>query len=276
MPELPEVETVRRVLACRILEQRIEKIILHKQRLLRGQSERAFTAGLIHRTIRGVERRAKFLIIRLDQNNLLAHLGMSGQILVAAAGQKLAGIPDKHTHLVLSLDGGATVYFRDPRMFGRLLLLSDAGVEAFFAGYGPEPLGPGFQPDALYAAIHKRSASIKSLLLNQAVVAGIGNIYADESLHRAGLRPSRPGRALTRAQAARLHHAIREVLAEAVASQGTSISDFCDPDHRPGNFQMQLKVYGRKGEFCPTCRQAVIRKAVVAQRGTHWCPRCQK
>lgn len=277
MPELPEVETVRRVLDGVLPGRRIQRVYLNRPKMLRGQDSHLFCEGLVKRRIRSVERRAKFLIFRLDKQGMLAHLGMSGQIFFDSGDSPLStdkDLPDRHTHLVFDLDPDARLYFRDPRMFGRFGLLDSVLERALFERLGPEPLGPGFTARRLGAALAGRKAPVKALLLDQRIVPGMGNIYADESLHRAGIDPSRAGGNVSEAQVRRLHASVRAVLREAVHKGGTSLSDFLDPRHRKGSFQLELRVYGREGQACPECGTPV-RKATVAQRGTHWCPTCQ-
>lgn len=279
MPELPEVETIRIVMEQYIPGHMIESVHLRRPKMLRGQSQRMFREGLLQRKILGADRRGKFLLLRMDRGSLLVHLGMTGQVFYSVRRQTrpedLPRLPDKHTHLTLKLDKDAKLYFRDVRMFGRFALLNANDEKALFARLGPEPLGPNFTAKFLFHSIQKRSASIKAVLLNQTVVAGLGNIYADESLFRAGILPQTPARRITWDQSKRLHRAIRRVLKEAVHRGGSSISDFLDPRHRKGTFQLILAVYGREGKPCLNCG-AFITKDVVAQRGTHFCPRCQR
>lgn len=278
MPELPEVETIRLVLSDVLPGKRINKVHLHETRMLRGQPQSEFKSRLKGRRITRLDRRGKFLLIRLDSGSLLVHLGMSGQVILSSTSpdedKNLHSLPDKHTHMILELDSKSKVYFRDPRMFGRFGLIDESEERSLFANLGPEPLSPQFTSHFLHSKLKGRKASIKSLLMNQSTVAGLGNIYADETLFRAGLLPHKAGGKLTLKEARSLHRAIRRVVKEAVVQGGTSISDFLDPKHRRGTFQLVLKVYGREGQPCLRCGE-VIHKEIVAQRGTHWCPRCQ-
>ena len=278
MPELPEVETVRRVLHKHLPGHQIRAVQIERPKMLRGQSKTTFIRSLINQKIVKVERRAKYLIIRLQTGSLLIHLGMSGQVFTSggkkpavAAGSVL---PDKHTHLRMRLDKDFLLYGRDPRMFGRYQYLSPEAEKDFFFGMGPEPLGKHFTPEYLFGILKLRRSSLKALLLNQKVIAGLGNIYTDEALFQARLSPFLAGENLTRAQTLRLHTAIRTILKKAICARGTSISDYLDPRHKKGTFQQQLRVYGQEGNACPACR-TLIRKTVLAKRGTHWCPRCQ-
>ena len=278
MPELPEVETIRLVLSDVLPGKRIKQVHLHETRMLRGQSQSEFKSRLKGRRITRLDRRGKFLLIRLDSGSLLVHLGMSGQIILSSTSQdkdkNLLSLPDKHTHMILELDSNSKVYFRDPRMFGRFGLIDESEEKRLFARLGPEPLSPQFTSRSFHSALKGRTASIKSLLLNQKIVAGLGNIYTDETLFRAGLLPHKAGGELTLKETRSLHRAIRRVVKEAVLQGGTSISDFLDPKHRRGTFQLALKVYGREGQPCLKCGE-IIHKEIVAQRGTRWCPRCQ-
>ena len=280
MPELPEVETIRRVLRDVLPGRRIQSVDLRKLKMLRGSHREAFESGLRRRRILDVERRGKFLLLRLDRRVLAVHLGMTGQIFACSEEGCLPrlgalDLPDKHTHLILDLSGDTRLYFRDVRMFGRYDLLDDESEAALSARLGPEPLAPGFSARLMYEKTRNRSVSIKAFLLDQKAVAGVGNIYADESLFRAGLLPQSKASGLTAAQARVLHRSLRKVLREAIHSGGTTLSDYLTPRHQKGSFQWKLHVYGRAGEPCYRCGTAVV-KSVVAQRGTHWCPVCQR
>ncbi len=279
MPELPEVETIRRVLETKLVGRRIEHIRVSHEKPLRPQTARVLQTHARSQRFRAVERRAKYLLLRLDAGALLVHLGMTGQLFAVRAQAPtptdMPGLPDKHTHVTLTLDRGWLLHFRDIRRFGHFRWITDLEATQLSAGLGPEPLSPSFTPAGLLQTLNRRQTSIKALLLNQEVVAGVGNIYADEALFRARVAPQTLGRTLTLEQCTRLHAAIREVLSEAILHRGTTLSDYYDPESRRGGFQARLKVYGREGEPCVTCRTPV-RKATVAQRGTHWCPTCQR
>jgi len=246
---------------------------LHSQARSWGQRVRG-------RKIMGLRRRAKYLIFDLDRGKLLVHLGMTGQLFAAAPGERpargLPPLPDPHTHLILDLSGGLRLYYRDIRKFGRLRLLETAVEEArALEALGPEPLARGFTPAKLAEGLRNKKAPLKALLLNQKVVAGLGNIYVDEALFRAGLAPTARGGGLTRAHISRLRTAVRGVLREALRYRGTTLSDYFDPETRRGEFQNRLRVYGRAGQPCRQCGRPIV-KAVVAQRGTHWCRHCQQ
>lgn len=221
-------------------------------------------AALTGRKIRGVQRHGKFIEIQLDcGQSFTVHLGMTGKLLMNAT-------PGRHTHAILVLDRG-TLLYNDSRQFGRLEL--SEGLPARVEKLGPEPLEVTL--DEFTALLRARKSRIKAVLLNQRFLRGIGNIYADEALFRAGIHPLAIGARLPKERVKRLHQAIRRVLSEAINAGGSSISDYVDVDGRQGSFQVRHNVYQKTGEPCPKCG-APIRRTLVAQRGTHFCSRCQK
>ncbi|HYV62866.1 MAG TPA: bifunctional DNA-formamidopyrimidine glycosylase/DNA-(apurinic or apyrimidinic site) lyase [Bryobacteraceae bacterium] len=261
MPELPEVETVVRSVAAHLAGRRI--ISSHfTSRFVTPGNRAKLVQRLAGRRIESVKRRGKFIIIALDRGTLTVHLGMTGKLLVE-------GEAGEHTHGVFNLDGGLLLY-HDPRQFGRIEF-SD-GVPPRVARLGPEPLEIGFEE---FRARLKRKARIKALLLNQAFLAGLGNIYADESLFAAGIHPLAVADRLSAARAKKLYDAIRGILTHAIQMGGSSISDYVNGRGERGWFQMEHRVYGREGEPCTNCGRP-IRKILVAQRGTHFCAHCQK
>jgi formamidopyrimidine-DNA glycosylase len=286
MPELPEVETIRKVLEKKITGLKIMAVDLRVPKMaasrlsqdLRTQAKQ-FVTHLKGRTILHLRRRAKYLIAELDQGSLVFHLGMTGQIFASHPGEQpgngLPALPDKHTHLILTLSKTMMLFFRDIRKFGRLRYLSPGQEQEVFQHLGPEPLGKTFTPDVLHNNLAGKKTSLKAALLDQRIVAGLGNIYVDEALFQARLLPQHIAGAVSKKKLVVLHAAIQNVLKAGIRFRGTTLSDYFDPESRRGGFQTQLKVYGRKDEACKVC-QTKIRKAVVAQRGTHWCPRCQK
>jgi formamidopyrimidine-DNA glycosylase len=288
MPELPEVETIRRGLAERVLGERIESVWLGSKPQTFKSPPAEIVAALEGARIGDVRRMGKHIVVDLDQQQvlrglkpaqddkkgsrgqshtraqLIVHLGMTGSLQVQAAAEEVL----KHTHMILRLGSGREVRFVDPRRFGRVWV-----VRGGFETHGTEPLDIGFE---LFAGLfHGRKTPIKSALLNQKLLRGIGNIYADESLFRAGVRPRRRAATLTRDELRRLYQSIQQVLTEAIAAGGSSISDYFDASGEPGLFQTQHRVYGRGGELCVACGTP-IKRIVVAGRGTHYCPRCQK
>jgi formamidopyrimidine-DNA glycosylase len=275
MPELPEVETIRRGLALRISGRRIVRAELRRPDLRRPFPP-MLAARLTGARIGALRRRGKYLLIELDETGLLLlHLGMSGRI--TAAGPE---IPEaKHDHVVLSLDDGTVVRFNDPRRFG-LLDYMPRGTEAahpLLAGMGPEPLEPGFDGAYLDRALAGKLTPIKAALLDQRIVAGLGNIYVCEALFRAGLSPRRLAATVTGARAVRLAAAIREVLGEAIAAGGSSLRDYVQANGELGYFQHRWAVYGREGEPCPGCTCAEgVRRIVQSGRSTFFCARRQR
>ncbi len=273
MPELPEVETIVRGLAPAICGRTIDRTeLLFKPLLRRGP--KGGLAVLAGRRIIGVRRRGKMALIECEGGiTLVFHLKMTGQLLLAGPG---TGPPDKHTRLVIKFRGGGPeLRFRDVRKFGFLLCVSgdaESGC-AELACLGPEPLGLGLEEFA--RAIGKRKGRVKSALLDQTVIAGIGNIYADEMLFDAGIHPETSGAALSKSDLARLWGSMGRVLAAAIEAKGSSLRDFVDAEGQAGEFQGSHKVYGREGEPCARCGRPV-KRAVVAGRGTHFCPRCQR
>jgi formamidopyrimidine-DNA glycosylase len=270
MPELPEVETIARGLDKRIAGDRIESVwIGNKPEPLKSPAA-LIARTLEHARIDRVRRVGKHIVFDLAPQNgsgirqWIVHLGMTGRMVVAAPKSEVA----KHTHLIARLRSGKELRFVDPRRFGRLEVRQSS-----FSGPGTEPLE--ITPAQLVRLFRGRKAPIKAALLNQKLLHGVGNIYADESLFRAGIRPRRRATSITRAQYAKLHKALRQVLKEAIAAGGSSVSDYVDADGEEGFFQLQHRVYGREGEPCLVCKTP-IKKIVVGGRGTHYCPRCQK
>jgi formamidopyrimidine-DNA glycosylase len=273
VPELPEVETVARGLRAVLPGRRLLAAHLHRASIFRGDPQ--LLADLAGATVVSVRRGGKYLVVEFRHHRrlwqMLFHLGMTGQLVVQPEGApELA-----HTHAVLEFSGGRALHFRDPRRFGRM-------------GLAPAPAGGGFAPELGVAAgaepldvtpeeftarLHGRAAPIKSALLNQKLLRGLGNIYADESLFRAGIHPR--AHHLSRRRLAGLHLAVRAVLQEAIRAGGSSISDYVGSDGAPGWFHLQHRVYGRTGEPCLVCG-APIRRVVLGGRSAHFCAHCQK
>jgi formamidopyrimidine-DNA glycosylase len=270
VPELPEVETVIRGLRRSLSGVRITAVHCLLASVVTGDV-REFRRAVEGRRLEGFGRHGKFIFLLLEGGVAVAvHLRMTGQLLLAAAGQQ----PDKHTHLELATDlPGRKIVYRDVRKFGRFALAA-AGVEPFVRerGLGPDALTA--TPQHLAQALARTSRSVKAALLDQSLVAGLGNIYTDEILYRARLSPLRPANSLSSRDTEAVCESMREILYAAIADSGTTISDYVDPEGRPGAFQVALRVYGRAGQRCPRCGEP-IRRAVVAGRGTWYCPRCQ-
>lgn len=269
MPELPEVETIARAIEPHILGRMITSAEVFWARTLAVPSVRKFKEQVRGQKITGVSRRAKYLILLLQDYNLLVHLRMSGDLMVRKGKMEA----QKHDRLVLSLrgKGGAESHlvFNDTRKFGRVWLTDQP--ETVLGKLGPEPLDTDFTPEWLYENLRRRRRQLKPLLLDQTFLAGVGNIYADESLHMAKLHPLGLSNAVTRKQAGALYEAIRSVLQEGIRRNGASI----DWVYRGGEYQNHFRVYDREGEPCIVCG-ARIQKLNVGQRGTHVCPKCQK
>lgn len=270
MPELPEIETIRRSLLPHLPGRRIVGVEVRERRL-RQPIEAGFEARLLGRRFTGVERRGKYLLLELDGGEiLLVHLGMSGRIVLRETGNGAA----PHDHVVLALDDRDELVFHDPRRFG---LMRIAGPENFaeLRALGPDPLTEEWSAQRLRDVTRGRRAPIKNLLMDQRVVAGIGNIYASEMLFEAGIRPRRAARSLRGPELAALAAAMRSVLEEAVRLGGSSISDFRDGIGRAGHFQTRHAVYDRAGQPCLACRTP-IRRVVLGGRSSYFCPRCQR
>lgn len=276
MPELPEVETVCRGLAAR-LEGRTLVRVEQRRPDLRIPFPPRFAARLTGRRVARIGRRGKYILAFLEGGLvLIAHLGMSGRLTLAEAP---APAPGAHDHVILETDDGTIVTFRDHRRFGLMTLCDEAGLEShpLLAGLGPEPLGNAFNGPALSRALDGRRTSIKAALLDQRVVAGLGNIYVCEALYRARVSPRRLARSVPGARAERLARAVREVLAEAIAAGGSSFSDYVQADGELGYFQHHLAVYGREGERCPGCDcSGAVRRLVQGGRSTFYCPARQR
>lgn len=278
MPELPEVETVRRGLQRHVAGRRVERVEVGRERSVRRTSRDAVIAGLTDVTVEAAERRGKYLLLPLDSGDTaMIHLRMSGQVLLASAGSPRP----PHTHVVLHLDDGNELWFVDPRTFGEIVVYDPDRVDVEvpeLARLGIDPIVDEFDVAALRAAFGATSRSLKPLLLDQHVVAGIGNIYADEILHRAHLRPDRPASGLDRRRLSVLHRSIVDVLTDAIDAGGSTLGDaqYVDLMGEGGSYQDDHRVYGRGGERCLTCGRGWVRRTVSGGRGTHWCPVCQR
>jgi len=278
MPELPEVETVRRGLERHLVGRRIERVDVGRERSVRRTSRGAVIAGLTNTVVEAADRRGKYLLLPLDSGDTaMIHLRMSGQVLLAPAGTPRP----PHTHVVLHLDDGHEAWFVDPRTFGEVVVFDPDHVEAELpelARLGADPIAQPFDVGVLRRAFGTTSRALKPLLLDQHVVAGIGNIYADEILHRSRLRPDRPASSLDRRRLVTLQRSIVEVLTEAIDAGGSTLGDaqYVDLMGEVGSYQDDHRVYGRGGERCLTCGRGWIRRSVTGGRGTHWCPICQR
>ncbi|HLY92144.1 MAG TPA: bifunctional DNA-formamidopyrimidine glycosylase/DNA-(apurinic or apyrimidinic site) lyase [Candidatus Angelobacter sp.] len=269
MPELPEVETIANGLHKRVAGDRIESVWIGSKPEPLKSPAREISGTLEGAGIERVRRVGKHIVIDLQSpknpgSQWIVHLGMTGKMLVTPPQTEM----EAHTHLVARLASGRELRFVDPRRFGRLEVRRES-----FSGPGAEPLE--ISSDDFAAMFHRSKAPIKAALLNQKLLHGVGNIYADEALSRAGIRPRRRANTLSRAELNKLHEGLKKVLKAAIAAGGSSISDYVDPDGEEGFFQIQHRVYGREGKPCRKCKTP-IKKIVVAGRGTHYCPKCQK
>jgi formamidopyrimidine-DNA glycosylase len=283
MPELPEVETVARGLRRSIVGRRIVSVRLGKTDFIDDPA--ALEHHLPGLRIDAVERYGKFMLLRLSRGaateapaakngdaegaSLLVHLGMTGQLAPAPAAQPA----EKHTHVCMTLDDGRELRYTDPRRFGRMAYIAEAALADMLTPFGADPLEVDAKQFA--SCIRSRRARIKALLLDQSVLRGVGNIYADESLWRAKIHPARLGSQLSLAQAETLRRALQLILHKAIAMRGSSISDFLDADGEPGDYQRHHRAYGREGKRCYRCRTP-IRRTIVAGRSSYFCPHCQR
>jgi formamidopyrimidine-DNA glycosylase len=291
MPELPEVEVTRRRIGKLLLGRKIARIVTTKPSYFFLTSPKQLQLALPGQSVKKLDRHGKYLLARLDGGaTLLLHLGMTGQLFGegarslrlmkapdrrAKASEKPLGFsPDEHTHLQLEFaDGGPRVFFRDVRKFGKVLLVQAGQSDARLEKLGIDALEANAVH--LFDAAKKRKTPIKSLLLDQAVIAGIGNIYADEALFLASVSPRRAAKRVDLAACAAIVAAAQKVMRRSIQTGGSSISDYVNPDGSDGGYQNERRVYGRTDEPCPTCGTA-IRRVVIAQRSTHFCPACQK
>jgi formamidopyrimidine-DNA glycosylase len=270
MPELPEVETTRRGIAPHVVGRRIDAVHLYDRRL-RWPVPARLPDWVRGRTIDALERRSKYLLFRLATGSLLVHLGMTGSL-------RLFSVPPPrgtHDHVDVALDDGSVLRYHDPRRFGAMLWVPAGTLHPLLAALGPEPFDPALDAAALHRATRGRSAPIKAALMDNRLVVGVGNIYANESLFRAGIRPTTPAGRISRPRFARLLDAVRATLTEAIAKGGSTLRDYVDARGEPGYFQLDYFVYGRAGEPCKLCRTS-IRSLRIGQRATYYCPRCQQ
>ena len=271
MPELPEVETTLRGIASHLTGQQVRDIVVRNPSL-RWPIPPKLPELLRGQTIRQLQRRAKYLLFAFDHGTLILHLGMSGSLRILTAPMPA----DRHDHFDLVLQNGTVLRLRDPRRFGAVLWHEgDVAQHPLLAALGPEPLQDGFDAAHLYAATRKRTAAIKQVIMDSHVVVGVGNIYANEALFRAGIRPQLAAGRLGKERCARLVLSIREVLRAAIKKGGSSLRDYVNSDGKQGYFQQHYFVYGRTGEPCRQCGSA-IKQLRQGQRSTFYCPVCQR
>lgn len=274
MPELPEVESVRLSLVDRLVGRRIATAQVRAPKMVRYPELAEFLTRITGRTFTGLGRRAKYLLLHLDSgDDLMVHLKMTGRLLHQNPQDPL----EPHTHIILSLDDGTELRFQDARTFGGFYLIGPdrVGAPPGFARLGPEPLSAEFTPAYLRRTLAGRKGRIKSVLLNQDLVSGLGNIYADEALFRSGIHPARASSSLSPAEARRLREAINQVVLESLALRGTSFSSYVDGQGNKGRNVENLRVYGREGEPCFICG-TLVQRLVIGGRSSHFCPHCQR
>jgi formamidopyrimidine-DNA glycosylase len=277
MPELPEVESLRRILARSATGRTFVSAVVNEPRLRRAVMP-DFAAAIAGRTIENIGRRAKYLLIELTGGHvMIVHLGMSGSLTHRRDGFDAGSFNPRHDHVEFAFDDGSRLVYNDPRRFGLMKLVARGELESAveLRGIGPEPLSADFNADYLWRMTRGRKAVIKNVLMDQRIVAGVGNIYASEILFRAKVRPTRRAGKVTLAEIGRIVEATPIILREAIGSRGTTFRSYRDSRGQPGHFAERLKVYDREGEPCLECGTP-IRGVVVGQRSSFYCPRCQK
>jgi formamidopyrimidine-DNA glycosylase len=271
MPELPEVETTRVGVSAHVVGQEVAAVVVRTPRL-RLPVPPELAVELPGQVVEAVERRAKYLLLRTAAGTVILHLGMSGSLRLLIAPRP----PGPHDHLDIAFREGSLLRLNDPRRFGLALWTRDNPLDhPCLRDLGPEPLGEDFDGAYLYHRSRGRRVSVKAFLMDQHIVVGVGNIYAAESLFRAGIHPARRAGVVSRARYVRLAVAVREILTAAIAQGGTTLRDFHDATGRPGYFQLALHVYGRSGAPCPRCGRPICGER-QGQRSTFYCPHCQR
>ena len=270
MPELPEVETTRRGISPHVIGKKVSWVDIRQDQLRWPVSPglAQHLAGLI---IRDVDRRAKYLLFITDHGRLMMHLGMSGSLRIMSRTVE----PGKHDHVDIGFDDGSVLRYRDPRRFGSMFWLQDGDSHTLLDNLGPEPLSDEFNGHYLYQQSRQRRTAVKMFLMNSRIVVGVGNIYANEALFQAGIRPDRSAMRISEQRYQRLADAVRKVLTEAISAGGTTLRDFVREDGSPGYFHMQLTVYGRRNEPCVQCRHP-LKEIRLSGRSTIFCQHCQR
>lgn len=274
MPEMPEVETICRSLRHRVEGKTVHTVEIRLPRLVKWPSPEDFRAILTGRAIERLQRRAKYLLFQLTGGWVMViHLRMTGRLSYREADCA----PDPTARIRFGFAGGDALEFADTRTLGTLYLLRENDLDRIYglATLGPEPLSPEFTLEYMAAGLSKRRGKVKAVLLDQSFIGGLGNIYVDESLARAGIHPGRKADSLTEPEIRILHEAVNAVIEQGIRSGGTTLRDYRDGEGNSGSFQEELCVYGRKGQPCPVCGTKIVRTE-VAGRGTHYCPHCQQ
>lgn len=270
MPELPEVETTRRGVEPHSRGRRVLQVVVRDARL-RWPVAGDLPGAVTGQRVRAVERRAKYILFRLERGTLMVHLGMSGSLRVVAPGAP----PGIHDHVDLVLEGGACLRYNDPRRFGSFFYLPQGEGHVLLDHLGPEPLSPEFTGDLLYARSRRRKGPVKNFIMDGKVVVGVGNIYANEALFLSGIRPDRPAGRISKVRYERLADNIKQVLTYAIERGGTTLRDFVGGDGKPGYFAQELRVYGRQGQPCKACGRP-LKELRLGQRTSVFCVSCQR
>lgn len=269
MPELPEIETALKGVSPYLDGFTIEKIVVRQPKLRWQVSPELSQMQQVK--VLGLSRRAKYLIIHTEQGDIIGHLGMSGSVRIVPHDSPI----DKHDHLDIVMSNGKLLRYNDPRRFGAWLWTDNLDEFHLFLKLGPEPLSTQFNGEYLFKKSRKKTTPVKTFIMDNAVVVGVGNIYDNESLFLAKLHPTKPAGKLTKAQCQNLVEIIKQVLTKSIEQGGTTLKDFLQPDGRPGYFAQELMIYGHKGKPCPNCATS-IETMVIGQRNTYFCPKCQK
>lgn len=270
MPELPEVETTRAGIEPHIINQKIQQVIVRERRL-RWTIPDELDVLASEQHIKHVKRRAKYLLIELESGTIIIHLGMSGSLRVVEKDTPC----QKHDHVDIVLDNGLALRYHDPRRFGCILWSKDPANHQLLAHLGPEPLTDKFNTDYLFQTSRNRAIAVKLFIMDNKVVVGVGNIYANESLFAAGINPNKSANTISKARYDKLVQCIKEILARAIQQGGTTLKDFVGGDGQPGYFQQTLNVYGRAGLPCNKCGRS-LKESKLGQRATVWCSYCQR
>jgi len=285
MPELPEVETIKNDLRKKVISKKIKSIKVILKRTVKSNFNE-FLTNLLDNKFISIERAGKLLIFELKSKEmfLLVHLKMTGQLIYSENGRIIPGghadastikdLPNKYTRVIIEFCNGGKLFFNDTRTFGYMKLVGKKELDEIVSKFGPEPGAKEFNYKYLKKLLNKRTANIKSLLLNQQLIAGIGNIYADEILFKAGVAPERAANSLDENEIKKINIAAREILRAAIKYRGTTFNDYVDADGNTGNFLKKLKIYGREGKKCQVCGE-IVKKKKTAGRGTHYCSKCQ-
>lgn len=268
MPELPEVETTRRGISPYVENKKIRAVAIRERRLRWPVSDEltSLSMALVHK----LERRAKYLILHLPKGYIIIHLGMSGSLRVVDSDAPIG----KHDHIDLQMSDGKVIRYNDPRRFGSVLWVEEWENHSLFSRLGPEPLEATFNSEYLYQQAKGKKTNIKQFIMDNKNVVGVGNIYANEALFLSGIHPKRPASNISKTRMEQLVSHIKETLATAITQGGTTLKDFVGGDGKPGYFQQQLKVYGRKGQPCMRCK-TTLKEVRLGQRSTVYCPKCQ-